>query len=360
MLHVPKIFTLFFEHATDLMLFAGSDGRLVMANRALRDATGYSVQDIKELELSQLIVSPDVGQLLKLADEGPAEESYFQLALSSGDSIKIKGKLFLDEETQNYCGLFRAPSRGPMEAAAQESTSWMPGMLAAIPSAMMIFDIRGRCRQVLSSGDSCVKVDLNGKSLHDVLSESEVSSAMAMIGQAVQSQQSVQREYSWRIDDVDHWYVGHVVPFKADSDIAVLWIATDISDLVAAQQQVDAGHALMRQLIELAEQERRKVACEIHDGFVQHAVGAQTWLQSAKEELAGLQATRESLDTVEQCIAGARKMINQLRPIVSDKIDLGNGIANLCMSSASKPRLSLSSVCGASWKMWTRYWLVLR
>ena len=101
------------------------------------------------------------------------------------------------------------------------------------------------------------------------------------------------------------------------------------SDLVTANQRVksaledlEADEQLLRRLIDLQEQERRMVAHEIHDGFVQDVVGAHMHVQSIEstsDPEANEAVAVQVAELLEKAIAEGRRLIREMRPMVLDE-----------------------------------------
>ena len=138
---------------------------------------------------------------------------------------------------------------------------------------------------------------------------------MKVIQQVVETQTPCTTEYQLNLQGEQRWFNAHVVPFDSSPlDPSVLWVSRDITDLVLARQKMQADQELLRSLLELEMQAREVVAYEIHDGFVQHAVGTQMWLQ-ALHNLVDLEdekiahAMDVAMDSIAQGVADARAMI---------------------------------------------------
>lgn len=101
------------------------------------------------------------------------------------------------------------------------------------------------------------------------------------------------------------------------------------SELVAANQQLEAAmedleseKKLLRKLIDLQEQERRMVAHDIHDGFIQDVVGAHMHVLSINSERAPetIQAIAVQVAAIlERAITEGRRLIREMRPMVLDQ-----------------------------------------
>ncbi len=93
---------------------------------------------------------------------------------------------------------------------------------------------------------------------------------------------------------------------------------------ITATQMLAADQALLRKMIDLQERERKLVAHDIHDGFVQDVVSAKMQLEGIRANLpnptdavtAQLDAAGDLLDTA---VREGRRMIGELRPLIIDE-----------------------------------------
>jgi two-component system sensor histidine kinase DegS len=100
----------------------------------------------------------------------------------------------------------------------------------------------------------------------------------------------------------------------------------------------------LRQLIALQDRERRLLACEIHDGFVQEVVGAQLAIDTLLERL--IKTDPDAVETllrirgmVRKSIDEARRLVGELRPPIVDELDLIEAIQFLVQQEENRLRL---------------------
>ncbi|MCG8584429.1 MAG: PAS domain-containing protein [Pirellulales bacterium] len=129
-----------------------------------------------------------------------------------------------------------------------------------------------------------------------------------------------------------------------DDDGTLLWLdgaIFDVTDRRLAQERVRAEQQLLRQLLDLGERERKLLAYDIHDGFVQDVVGTKMMLEAmiAKDDLAGPEV-KERLERLVETLAHAvdegRRLISELRPLIIDEQGILAAIEYLVGESQSK------------------------
>lgn len=105
---------------------------------------------------------------------------------------------------------------------------------------------------------------------------------------------------------------------------AVGVVYRDVTERKEAGDKLAAEQQLLRKLLLLGERERKLVAHEIHDGFVQDIVAAKMMLDATQARVASVNqhAAEELLEVsclLRNGIAEARRMIGELRPMIIDE-----------------------------------------
>lgn len=112
-----------------------------------------------------------------------------------------------------------------------------------------------------------------------------------------------------------------------------------------AQDELHAEQRLLRQLIDVQEQERRMVAHDIHDGFLQDVVGAHMQIQCIDDTTAPASAVGKA-ETVElllqKAIAEGRRLIREMRPMILDEKGVIEAIRHLVAEEASNSNLDVA------------------
>lgn len=98
-------------------------------------------------------------------------------------------------------------------------------------------------------------------------------------------------------------------------------------------------HRLIEQLIHAQEEERKLVAYDLHDGLIQHLVGARFYMSRFRDaqgdattpEMLGLQ---QSCDAISEAITEGRRIIEGLRPAVLDDLGLVAAIEEIAQTNA--------------------------
>jgi PAS domain S-box-containing protein len=127
-------------------------------------------------------------------------------------------------------------------------------------------------------------------------------------------------------DDGPHDYISVKFPLRDDAGeiYAMCGISTDITDHKRTLEKLRDEDRILKKLLDLQERERRLVAYDIHDGFVQYVVGAKMIVESASRKIRNRDlAEAADLQQVEQFLAKAieegRRVIGDLRPMIIDE-----------------------------------------
>ncbi len=152
---------------------------------------------------------------------------------------------------------------------------------------------------------------------------------------------SLEIEFPERTGNIS-WQAIRIGPIRiSDRTTGAVVLATDITERKQALEKLQAEESLLRQLLQLQDRERRMVAYEIHDGFIQDVVGARMTLQGVQPRLAKL--APELNDAVEtaskflgRAIREGRRLISELRPMIIDEMGIVEAIDYLIQEEAAE------------------------
>ena len=131
-----------------------------------------------------------------------------------------------------------------------------------------------------------------------------------------------------------HSFVTVKFPILDDQQriIAVGGVSTDVTELHNARADLERKERVLRNLIEIQEQEKQLLCGEFHDGLIQYAVGAKMMLESLPRDTLP-QVFGESIDAAIGCLArgieDGRRVIHGIRPAELDDLGLDAAIHTL-------------------------------
>lgn len=106
-------------------------------------------------------------------------------------------------------------------------------------------------------------------------------------------------------------------------------VGFDVTEQREAYEELAHSRAMLRQLIEVQENERLTLCHELHDGMMQYAIGAKMLLEAARDESES-PAQTERLESVLDCltrgITEGRQVIRGVRSAVLDDLGLAAAI----------------------------------
>lgn len=115
-----------------------------------------------------------------------------------------------------------------------------------------------------------------------------------------------------------------LAPLDIGSQRLMLGLARDITDRKRAEQSLHAEQRLLRDMLDLHEQERKLVAYEIHDGLAQQLTAAIYKFQSVhqlheRDPEAAEELCDDAISLLRKAMAETRRLISGLRPPVLDE-----------------------------------------
>ncbi len=130
-------------------------------------------------------------------------------------------------------------------------------------------------------------------------------------------------------------WTASVVTMLKDSTGAVtgqICTVQDITERKAAHDALLAEQELLRQSLELQERERKLIAYDIHDGFMQYAIGAILHLQGCQSNLdspGAAELIEPGIKALRQAIDEGRRVMNGVRNYVLDQFGVTQAIEEL-------------------------------
>ncbi|MCX7425251.1 MAG: PAS domain S-box protein [Planctomycetia bacterium] len=142
--------------------------------------------------------------------------------------------------------------------------------------------------------------------------------------------------------------------FDAEGKVArQVVFARDVTEAKKADEELRRKQRLLRQLLDLQEQERRLVAYEIHDGLAQELTGALLRLQAFREILKrdpddAWRVFDVGVNLLGQSVSEARRLITGLRPMILDESGIAAAIDYLVCENTQRggPRIEFHDGLG--------------
>lgn len=194
--------------------------------------------------------------------------------------------------------------------ALRESESKNRAILEALPDMMFVMDEHGTYLDWYANDRSNLYVppeQFLGKTLHEVLPNDVSKECGQAIENVLSSGTPARVEYSLRIDGEDRFFETRIVRCK---DRKLLSIARDISELKRAEVELQQ---LSSQLLSLQDDERRRVARELHDTTAQHLFAITINLENLKRLSTGI--SRQGVEILNECRDLCEQSLKEVRTL---------------------------------------------
>ncbi len=276
-----------------------------------------------------------------MRDEAPKRVAYRTVwPDSSIHWVESVGQVFHDESgnPNRVLGVsIDITQRKATEDALRTKESQLRGILDHTPAVIYLKDLQGRYVLVnrrhqmlfVHHGD-----DVIGKNDLEWFPEIIAKAFMEADRKVLEEQAPLVFEEVALHDDGPHTYRSVKFPVKDDADnvIALGGISTDISDLKVAHEALKKQEELLRNLIDVQENEKRFLCHEFHDGLIQYAVGALFLLEGYRQPHPSPEESA-TIDTVigqlRKGVDDGRRVIRGIRPSVLDDSNVEAAIHDL-------------------------------
>lgn len=204
------------------------------------------------------------------------------------------------------------------------------------PESIYKIDRNGTILYVNRSVDGFKREELHGKSIYDLVRPENRSALRKGIEHAYDLNTKVTLELEGDPDDPEtRWYLCRIGPVVLDHSVnSLVFIPSDITERVlAAREQAllaDKLTELTRHLEHIRDEEKEKIAMEIHDQLGQELTGTKLGLFALKQMLQSEQVDKEAMkekinylvNLTSTTIETVRRIAHELRPVVLDNMGL--------------------------------------
>ena len=346
-----------FEHAPDIIYSHDLEGRLTSVNRAASRISGYSPEEVESMNFAE-IVAPEYRDLArrmivrKLAGE---QMTTYELEIIARDGRRIPLEinswiLFKDGRPVGVQGIARdITARRKAEAHAAETERRFRVLFENSSDAIMLWSSRGR---VLYATPSVARVlgysepEIMGRVAMELVHPDDADQARRLWNEVSRAPGNVaqglfrvrHRDGTWR------WIEGVAKNLLNEPGVeAVVATFRDVSERVRTQQELQDSvrllesaysdrRALMARLVNAQEEERERIAQDIHDDSIQGLTAALMRLETLRNHLVEpkqLEMVDELLATIRRSIASLRALIFEVHPHALDEYGIEPAIRQL-------------------------------
>ncbi|MFN0110401.1 MAG: PAS domain S-box protein [Blastocatellia bacterium] len=339
-----------FDEATIGAALISSDGQILQPNRVLCEMLGYSAHELRNYTIETLIQSDELStwsqlhhQLINASAPFTIENRYKH---GLGHTIWAAVTFILISNNRNESNLFfiyfhDITRYKQSNEVSQQNQELLQGVIEGIPDAVFIKDRQGRYLIANNKG-----AKLHGKPVAEIIGKldielfsiEEIQSAIEIDREVVESGESRVYELAITIDGLTRAILFTKTPFlnHLGEIVGIVVIASDITEHQRASESLENSRAELRalsaKLQSVREEERARIAREIHDELGQVLTGLKIDLVSltkkisnsvSKTDWATLKERSQGItELINNAIQTVRKISTELRPGLLDAVGL--------------------------------------
>ncbi len=345
-------FAALFESSPDAYARFDPNLRVTHANTAFEKAMGVSAQAIIGKTIHQLPLSEGnrrIADLLikKVLRTGQSQQYEFSV-VSTGSvteyEVRYVPELSTDGSVAAVLGVGRdITERKRMEQELRKREREMAALFDNSPDVIVRRDRNSRNLYVNAAWEKLMGIPREmaiGKTSEELgLLQATVRLQKRAIRHVLKTRSPLTIEFTYPSSNgpVDH-EVRHIPEFDAGGVSSILSIGRDVTEQKRLQKLAAANErdirALSASLITAQEQERRRIAREIHDSLCQHLGALAAEIRVIAAELPALSTAGGRLQAAQKRALGiaeeARQIARQLHPAILEDLGLQRALRNLC------------------------------
>ena len=373
-----------FESANEAIITADDSQTIVLANPAAAQIFGRPIEALVGMPLADLIP-------VRFRDRHAADVERFAMAQprtramgrraevlglrANGEEFPVEASISQvhEEGRRLYTVILRDVSAQRQAAAAvSAATGRLAATLESMADALLIVDTHGRVVEVNSAFVRMYRLRDKADALRTVADYQQLLELSTSDGQLISHEQwrlprALRGEVSHGVElrvlhkDTGHSWIGSFsfapVRDTAGAIIGAVFLVRDVTEQKRLQAELEASHADLERLVasqqQVQEEERKRIARELHDELQQTLAAIKIDVQSIESELAADPARLPPLVSRLDELAGAaitasRRIINDLRPLVLEDLGLVPALELLCRQFAQRTGMAAALECDES------------
>ena len=254
--------------------------------------------------------------------------------------VEAIGRVLLDESgaAQRAMGVcVDFTDRKAADDALKSGEARLQAILDNTTAVIYMKDVQSRYITVNRQWETlfhCSRENIIGKSDFDIFPENFVLRFQANNAHVRKTGLAMSFEEIAPHDDGLHSYVSVKFPIKHDNGEvwAIGGVSTDITELKKVTEALRTERELLKGLIEVQENEKQTICCDIHDGVIQYAAGALMQLEAFRRAHfadAGMALVDDAITSLRRTVNEGRRVIRGVRPAVLDDSGVLAGIEDL-------------------------------
>lgn len=341
------------ENAGDAFFLHDDQGRLLDVNQQACDSLGYSRQELLSMAVSDIEVKDTAFYWTKSPNEYPLSYEGIEIR-KDGTTFPVEVRFTLLDNSDHRVFLALArdiTERKQLDRSLRDGERKVRALLDQSFGFIGMLTPEGQIMEANKTAlafSGVTEDQVRGKPFWDTpwwTHSTELQEKLRCAVQRAAKGEFVRMEVTHRAATGElHWIDFSITPVMDDTGNVVFLIpeGRDITDRKQAEEAIHRERRLLREMLDLNEQDRKLVAYEIHDGLAQDLTAAVYKFQAVEQfresdPKAAREVFDEGLTALRKGLAEARRLINGLRPPVLDAAGAVAAIEDMIASQHGGP-----------------------
>ncbi|MBL9084912.1 MAG: PAS domain S-box protein [Planctomycetales bacterium] len=331
------------DHAPIAIYQSDAAGNCLYVNPAFEKMIGGTLAELQNGGWPRFIHPDDREHLIRVWSEAVANPSAYEIEVRyvrpDGHVVYALGynAPLLDVQGRflGFVGCVAdLTARRQAEASIESTEARMRALVTHADAAVFLKDLQGRYQTVNAEFERIMQMkaaDILGRT-DEELFPAEVARAFRETDlRVLESGKSERREEFVPLPDGEKFYLSVKYPITDSQGrvVALGGFATDITERKAMEDALRRDRKLLRDLIDVQEQERQFICNELHDGTIQFLVGALMHMQSPSFTAGNKEAFAQVEGYLVRATSEARRLIAGVRSSLLDDMGVVAAIDDL-------------------------------
>lgn len=250
----------FFENARDFIYMIDAEGRITYANKAMQEAYGYTLEEMREISPLDFI-APEYREIaqqkLDVKRIGNEKTSFEIVSLTKNGKriiLEVNNRpMSKDGEIVGIQGIARdITDRKIAEQKIQESEAELRAIFESMSDVIIVINKEGRMLKIPQTrSDFFIKPpeELFGKTIHEFIPEETANLVLEKLRESLRKKKTVSLDYGLDFQGTYRWFT---VVFTPMTDETVMTVTREITNSKKAEMELSNSEKRYRELFENA------------------------------------------------------------------------------------------------------------